>query len=454
MSSHLLVIARWKELSSGTLNRRIFSAAVIVGVLTLSVKMLGMLKEMQVAGWFGTGDSLDAFLVAFVLPSFAINVLAGSMSAALIPVFVQVREKEGREAAQRLFSGTLVFSAVLLTAVTLLLGFAGPYLLPWLCSGFGPSKLKLTSDLFYLLLPGILVTGLTMNCEAALNAGERFALAALAPGLVPMVMMGTLAAAGSVWGIHALAYGLVAGFVAHFTVVAVALRTRELRVHLRWHGFEPPLRRVIQQYLPATASAAIMCSTLLVDQSMASMLLPGSVAALSFGNKIVALILTVGTMALGTAVLPYFSKMVAAAEWSSLRRTLGTYIRLILIITIPLTIASILVSKPLTALLYERGQFRPEDTSLVASVQSMFLIQVPFYTLTILFVRMISSLQANQALMWGTVLSFAINVGLNYVLMHRMGVAGIALSTSIVYGVLSMFLGVVLWRKLHRSSCA
>ena len=449
MSTQSLVFARWKELSSGTLNRRILSAAVTVGVLTLGVKVLGMLKEMLVASWFGTGDALDAFLAAFILPCFAINVIAGSMNAALIPVFVEVREKEGSNAAQRLFSGTLVFSAALLGAVTLLLALLEPYLLPLLCSGFAPNKLKLTSDLFYLLLPGILLTGLTMNCEAALNAGERFALSALAPGLVPTVIIATLAAAGSIWGIHALAYGLVAGFVAHFAVIAYALRKRELNLVPRWYGFEPGLRRVIKQYLPATGSAAIMCSTLLVDQSMASALAPGSVAALNFGNKIVALVLTIGTMALGTAVLPYFSRMVAAGEWSSLRATLRTYTRLILISTIPLTIIAIVWSRPLTAMLYERGQFGTEETGLVAWIQSMFLLQVPFYTLTILFVRMISSLQANHALLWGTVLSFVINISLNFVLMRTMGVAGIALSTSIVYAVLALFLGTVLWRKLR-----
>ncbi len=104
------------------------------------------------------------------------------------------------------------------------------------------------------------------------------------------------------------------------------------------------------------------------------------------------------------------------------------------------------------ALLFERGNFTPKDTDVVASIQSMFLLQIPFYTLTILFVRMISSLQANQVLLWGTAISFLVNVTLNYVLMQPMGVAGIALSTSIVYVILSIFLGVVLWRKLEAVS--
>src|SRR2546425_10777662 len=114
MSAQSMLLARWKQLSSGSLNRRIFSAAVLVAGLTLATKVVALGKEMLSAAAFGTGDAMDAFLIAFLLPTFTLNVLAGQMSAALIPVFVGVREREGAAAAQRLFSGALVLSIGLL----------------------------------------------------------------------------------------------------------------------------------------------------------------------------------------------------------------------------------------------------------------------------------------------------------------------------------------------------
>lgn len=444
--------ARWKRLSSGSLNRRIFSAAVIVGVLTFAGKLVAMLKEMMVASWFGTGDALDAFLIAFVLPSYAINVVAGCLDAALIPTLVAVREKEGPAAAQRLFSGTMVLSIAMLSAATLLLAALAPRLLPVLCSGFDEAKLALTLKLFYWFLPGILLTGLSMNCEAALNAGEKFAVAAFAPTIVSVALMVSLALFGARFGVQAMAVGMVVGFLLQLVIVAVALRRRGLGLVPRWSGYEPALRQVVKQYLPALASQALMCSTLLVDQSMASMLSSGSVSALNYGNKFVSLLLGIGTMALGTAVLPYFSQLVTAGNWTGLRHTLKTYLGLIAAVTVPLAGAAILLSKPLVALLFERGHFTPSDTAGVAWIQSMFLLQLPFYTVTILFVRMISSLRANHVLFWGTVISFIVNIVLNYVLMQFMGVAGIALSTSLVYLVLSLFLGAVLWGKLRAVS--
>lgn len=449
MNGESVILTRWKQLSAGSLNRRIFSAAVLVGVLTLSTKIVAMAKEMFVAAAFGTGDAMDAFLVAILLPSYAINVLAGQMNAALIPVFVEVREKEGAAQAQRLFSGALVFSIALLAGATLLLGLAAPLVLPLLCSGFAPAKLQLTIQLFYLLLPLIVLTGLVMNCEAALNAGEKFALAALAPAVVPLATVAAAWALAARWGVHALVLGVVAGTLLQLGLVIAALRRRGVGFTPRWRGLEPGIRRMIAQYFPAAAASAMMCSTQLIDQSMASMLAPGSVASLNYGNKLVALALTIGTMALGTAVLPFFSKMVAASDWTGLRHTLKTYLRLILLVTIPLVAAGMLLSRPLVALLFERGSFTAADTARVAGIQSMLLLQIPFYTLTILFVRMISSLQANKVLMWGTAISFVVNISLNYILMQFMGVAGIALSTSIVYAVLCVFLGTVLFGKLR-----
>jgi putative peptidoglycan lipid II flippase len=445
-----LLSVRWRELFVGSLNRRIFSATVIIGALTLGVKLASMLKEMLVAAWFGTGDALDAFVIAFMVPSYIINVVAGSFNAALIPVHVDVRENQGPLAAQRLFSGTVALNLAILLTVTLCLGLLGPVILPLLCSGFASEKMMLTERLFYLLLPAIVISGVLTNWESVLNAGERFGIAALAPLIVPVTTVGVLSLLGARCGIDALAIGTVAGLLLQLLVLGRVVTKRGIKLLPCWHGFDVPMKRVLRQYLPLVGAAALMCSNLLVDQAMATMLAPGSVAALNYGNKLVALVLTVGTMALGTAVLPYFSKMVAATNWPGLRHTLMTYTRLVLLVTVSATCLGLWLSKPLVSLLFQRGNFTAADVQLVSSIQSMYMLQVPFYTLGILFVRMISSLQVNHVLLWNTIIGFTVNVVLNYLLMSVMGVAGIALSTSLVYAACCTFLATALYRKLRR----
>lgn len=440
----------WAWPKADSVNRRIFRAAVVVGMLTLCVKLASMGKEMVVAGVFGTGDMLDAFLIAFLLPSYVISVIAGSFSAALVPIYIEVRERDGHDAAQQLFSGTVAFSLILLGAATIALAFFGSGCIPLLCSGFAPEKLLLTQRLFYIMLPALVISGLATNWESILNAGERFGITALAPVFVPLATIVLLALGGRSWGIYALAFGTLSGMLLQLFVVGAALKKRGVRLRPRWlNRKDPAMKRVIAQYLPMVAGSVLMGSTAVIDQSMAALLPPGSVATLNYGSKLVALVLGIGTMALGTAVLPYLSKMVAASDWQGLRHTLKTYSWLILTVTIPLTFLACLFSKPLVGLLFQRGNFTEIDTLLVSKVQLMLMLQVPFFTIGILFVRMISALQANHILMWGTVISCGLNISLNYLLMSRFGVAGIALSTTFVYVVSSIFLATMLNRKLR-----
>lgn len=420
----------WRQLS---VNRRIFAAMITVGGFAFVVKLAAVAKELVVAYQFGTGDVLDAFLIAFLLPSFAINVIAGSFNSALIPTYIQLREQGGEEAAQRLFSNVMLLSTALLIVVSGLLALSVSYILPILGSGFSPDKLALTRSLFFVLLPVLVLSGLTTTWAAVLNAGERFALAAMAPMLTPVITVVVLVVMGKVWGIYALAFGTVSGFALEAGLLARGIKRQRLSLVPLWHGMNPALRQTMHQFAPMVAGAFMMSSTVLVDQSMAAMLSAGSVSVLSYGNKVVSGLLGMGSVALGTAVLPHFSRMVAVEDWRGIRHSLRTYTRLILLTTLPLTLGFVYFSEPLVGLLFERGAFTAADTHLVGQVQAFYLLQMPFYMFGILIVRLISSLRANILLMQAASINFFLNIILNYILMQWLGVAGIALSTSIVY---------------------
>lgn len=166
---------------------------------------------------------------------------------------------------------------------------------------------------------------------------------------------------------------------------------------------------------------------------MAAMLSPGSVAALGYGNRVIAFPITLITTALSTAVIPYFSKMVACEEWKEVRRTLKHYIFLIVAVSFPLTGLLLVFSEPIVQILFQRGSFTASDTHLVAQIQSFFALQIPVRGAGILIVRLISAMRSNQILMWGSGCNFIINIVLNYLFMQWFGVSGIALSTSCVY---------------------
>jgi putative peptidoglycan lipid II flippase len=422
----------WNKLTNGSINRQIFGAALTVGVGTALVKGIAVVKELVVAWKFGTGDALDAFLIALLIPAFIVNVVAGSFNAALIPTYIRVREQEGQNAAQKLFSGVTIWSLALLGIATILMMVTAPLYIPLIASGFSSEKLNLTFNLLYTISPFVLLSGIIAIWSAVLNAGERFILASLSPILTPLISIGVLLAFSSL-GSFALAAGLVGGAVLEIFLLGVALHQQHISLRPKWYGFDPHLRQVTGQFIPMLAGSFMMCSAGLVDQSMAAMLSPGSVAALNYGNRVIALPITLATTALSAAVIPYFSKMVAHQDWKSIRHTLQRYLKIIFIVTVPLALVFIVLSEQIVTLLFQRGSFTANDTHVVANIQFYFAFQIPFYVANILVVRLISAMQLNQILMQVSGLNFIINIVLNYVFMQWMGISGIALSTSCVY---------------------
>jgi putative peptidoglycan lipid II flippase len=437
-----------------TANWKIFRAVVVVGTCSVIARLAATAKELGVAGWFGRGDALDALLIAMILPATITGLVAGSFNSALIPPYIQTRENHGHEAAQRLFSSVQVVSLLLLIGASILLAVAAPYYLPLLGSGFSVAKLLLTRQLFYIVLPIVVLNGAITIWSSVLNAGEKFALPALTPALTPLVTLLILFLLGRTWGIFALATGTVAGTVLEASLLLQVMRSHGLRLRLRWYGLSPELRLVFRQYAQMVTGTLVLTVSLIIDQSMAAMLKSGSVAALSYGYKIVGVIVALTSAALSTAVLPYFSKMIARKDWNGCRRTLKVYSLLVLSATIPLTLGLIAGSRPLVRLLYQRGAFTETDTVAVSAVQIFFALLIPFAAWGTLFVRFLSSLYRSDLLAYGAVISICLNVFLNIVFMRRFGVAGIALSTSVVCLFSFLFLGFWTFELLHREERA
>ena len=405
----------------------------VVAVMTLMVKFTGAAKELVVAGYYGTGNVVDAFLFAYLLPAFVINVLAGSFSAAMMPTYIRVRDSKGEEAARQLFTSLLVIGILFLLISAAVLAALAPTLLSLLGSGFSKQTMALTQTLFYWLLPVVVLTGSGHLFATIMNAGERFAIVALAPAITPLCAVVALVTFANEWGIYALAAGTVLGAGLELLVLIMAAAHKNIPVLPRWNGMTEELRTVIGQYTPLIAGAFLMSSTGLVDQSMAAMLEPGSVATLNYANKVVAMILGIGSMALGTAVLPHLSRLVGGEDWAGLRHTFRTYTRLIIFTTVPIAALLFLFSEPVIDLLFERGAFTAQDTRQVAQTQAYYLLQIPFFMLGILGVRLISAAAENAVLLKIAAVGLPLNILLNYIFMQRMGVAGIALSTTLVY---------------------
>jgi putative peptidoglycan lipid II flippase len=450
MQSIQLLRTNFANWLNGSVNRKIFRAAFTVGMMTLLVKGVGFAKSLVVAHQFGTSDQLDAFYIAWILPSMGISVMASALNNAFVPTYIQLQEMGDNSVAQRLLSNVMICAIGLLMGCSVILACFAPYILPLLGSSFRPEKLLLTEALFFVLLLTFCVKGVSAIWAGVLNSSDRFALASITPVIVPAGSMIATLFASEGWQIYAFTAGMLVGFILEAAILAWRLRRFGISLMPRWSGIDPALRQVGVQYGAAVAGAFLMSNSTLVDQSMAATLGSGSVAVLNYAGTIIETVLLISAFALGTAVLPYFSRMVASNDWRGLRATLRFYTQLVLIVSVPVALSLVFLSEWIVSLFFERGAFTSSDVRLVSEVQSMFALQLPFYILSYMLLRVVASLKKSRVLILGSSINLLINIVMNYAFLLFLGLKGIALSTSVVYLISWIFLSVVVHRELKR----
>ncbi len=418
---------------AATNHRRVVSSIALLGVATLGAKSISLVRDLFVANSLGVGDDLDAYLVAMVLPSYAVVVLAHAFGSGFVPTYVRVWQHSGLAAAQRLAGGILTLAILILTAVTLIVAAASPRLLPVIGLGFPASKIELAWDLSYLVVGMIVAAGVSAVVAAILNAHERFIPVALAPAVIPLGTLAVFLLWAERAGVYALAAGTLVGFVLEGLLLVAAAWWLRLLPWPHFHWREREISAVGRQYLPVMLGGVLMSSSLVIDQAMAASLGSGDVSVLHYGGKLISVVLAVVAISLSTVLFPRFAHLIAAGRARELMRTFTLYAGGIVLLSLPGIAILALFSEPLVRLLFERGAFTPEATLAVSRVQMWLLLQIPFYVVVMLGARVLSALDANATLLRISALNVAVNVVGNYLLMRQFGVSGIAMATSVMY---------------------
>jgi putative peptidoglycan lipid II flippase len=413
-------------------NWKIFNAALVVTAVSFFAKIFSAIKDLVVAAIFGTGIAVDAFILAALIPLMSVQVIAAPYGSALVPELTRLRVAGNEFAACRFFERYLGKAVLGLTFFSIVL-YCGAFFIGELLSPAGYENALLIGRTLQILAPLTLIAGISQILVSVLNAFEHFALPAFSQILSPLGVIVALYFDSSS-GATAIAWGALIGNFAQLIFLLVnyfILRTRLVTTKAA-----TPITSINSLWASWSAlfvSALLMSSTDIVDQIMAVQLGVGEVAALSYGTKVVGVLISVVAGALGSAAFPYISQMIERREQHLLAQTLRTYVKLILACSLVFVIGVCLFSESITWLLFERGAFSSSDTSKVASIQQFAIVQLPFYLINTLYMRVIMGHKLMADLLRITLVSITLNVLLNLLFSRFIGVAGIALSTSCVY---------------------
>lgn len=411
--------------------RRLAGAAALIAVATVASKVLGFLRETSLAARFGATSATDAYLVAGTVPMLLFATVNAALTTVVIPIFAGLTQREGKERTFR--AADTVFTAVFLVG----LGVAGvgcllaPQLTALVAPGFRGATLAEAVRLTRLMFPLVIFQGLTGVATGILQALERFTAPALVGVAFNVVIISSILWWGPRFGITAVAVGTVAAVAAQVLIQIPSLRRAGYRFRPRLDLADPAFQRVGVLLLPVVLGSAAGQLNALVDRILASGLPEGSISALSYGYRLMALPGSVFGAAVITVVYPTMARFLAARDAAGFREAYSMAVRVMGFILIPMAAGLIVLSRPAVRLAFERGAFDAVATRATSVAVAFYSLGILGLALSDLTARAFYSAQDTLTPMRVGLVAVAVNISLNLILVRYLAHGGLALATAV-----------------------
>lgn len=416
-------------------NRSLARSAGIIGAGIFSSRILGFIRDIVIANFFGTGAIAQSFVVAFRIPNLLRDFVGeGATNSAFVPVLSEYRLKSSKEEFWGLASVVLNILIVVLAAVTLLGIALSPLIVRLMAPGFiaDPQKLKICIFLNRLLFPYIFFVGLAAFTTGLLNTLKHFS----APAFASCFLNLSLIIFVNIW--HESTLGLVVGALAggllQLVIQLPPLLKRGFRPDFfkRWQ--HPGAAQIGRLMLPRLASSSIYQLNAFVNTIFASFALvvgEGAVAALYFANRLFQFPLAIFAIALSQAILPSMSEDAAAGNREELKRKLSFGMRSAFLLVVPSSLGLIALAHPIVSVLFERGQFSAYSTRITSEALAFYCIALFAYAASNILISCFFSLKDTRTPAKIAFLTFIINAVLSAILMWPLRIKGLALSMSL-----------------------
>jgi putative peptidoglycan lipid II flippase len=414
-------------------------SAGVIGAATMASRILGLVRDQVLAYFFGAGDAMDAFRIAFRLPNLFRDLFAeGALSAAMVPTFARAMASGGREHAWRLASN-VANHLLIVSGVTVLLGIALAEPLVDLYAGAFrgvPGKFELTVRLTRIMFPFLSMVALAAVLTAVLNTARLFFVPALSPAMfnaatiVCAVVFVPLSPALGVDPIVVIAAGALAGGLGQIALQIPAAAGQGFRYRAILDTGDPWLREIGRLMIPGVVGLAAVQINLLVNSWLATGLGTGAVSWLDYAFRLMYLPIGLVGVSIATAALPAISGDAGRNDRDAVRRGVSSALRMMLMLNIPATVGLVVLATPIVSLIFERGRFAPSDTAATAAALAFYAPGLLGYSVVKLASPAFYALGNSRVPVAASAVSVGFNILASVLLVDVLGHRGLALSTA------------------------
>lgn len=432
---------------------KIARAAGIMSVATFISRVLGYVKDMILARYFGAGGLSDTFFVAFRIPNLLRELFAeGSMSSAFIPVLTEYQTRHGADEAKRLVRVTFTFIFIFVGAICVLGIIFAPAIVTLIAPGFlkTPEKFSQTVMLTRVMFPFLLFISLAALVMGALNTKRVFFVPGLAPAMLNVTIIATILLSVSLFSqpIIAVAVGVTLGGLVQFAFQIPSFFRNDYDLKPSFGFRHQGLKKMSLLMLPATMGMAVAQVNIFVSTILASYLPQGSITYLYYSMRLIQFPIGIFGVAMGMAALPALSEHAAKGDFNKLREDFSFSLRLLFFITVPAMAGLAALSVPIVNLLFQRGSF--DYSATIGTADALLFYSAGIWA--VVGVRVVTatfySMQDTKTPVRIAVIAMLTNIGMSILLMGPLRHSGLALANSIASSINFILLFYFLRKKL------
>jgi len=413
--------------------------ALIIMVLTVLSKVFGLARDMVLSYYYGTSSISDVYLIALTIPMVIFAIVGTAISIGFIPMYTNIVKISGEAKADK-FTSNLINSVILLSTLVIIIsyGFAKE-IVSIFAFGFTGEILSLAIFYTRIAFLSVYFTGLVYIFIGYLQIKENYVIPALIGIPMNIVFIISIVLSVKVNSIL-LPVGIVLAYLAQFLFLLPSVKINKFSYSLSLDVKNENIVRMVKLAVPVMIGVSVNQLSTLVDRTLASSISVGGISALNYANRVNVLVQGVIVASIATAIFPCISDMALEKNYTRLKKTIRTSILAANILIVPATIGTLIFAEPIVTLLYGRGAFDQEAIKLTSISLICYSIGMVAFGLREILSRFFFAIEDTKTPMINSSIGMIINIILNVILSHFIGIPGLALATSISGMIIALFM--------------
>lgn len=411
-----------------TKNRIMQSTVVLMAVIIFS-KLLGLLRDVVLANYFGTSNVSDAYLIAITVPTLLFYFIGHSLSTAFQPIYNRVLAKEGEHQADR-FANNLICIALLLCSVIVITLFVFPLpIVRLFAPGFDNATAALSASFVRDCAFSLFFMAVINVWGGYLNVKRNFIIPALISVPRNIIMIFSIAIAART-DVHVLGFGILMSYVGEFLLLfPFVLRSGlhpELVVDLR----SEYIKETLQMIVPIIIGVGVSQINKIIDRAVASSIETGGISSLTYASVINNAVQEVLVTGIITILFAQCASWVANGQHDIVKKKLGDTINVLVFLLVPATFGIIACSEDIVKIMLGRGKFDALSAKMTAGALACYTVGLPFLAIRDTLVKVFYAYKNTRTTTITSISAVLINIILNLVFSRIWGTQGLAAATS------------------------